>query len=26
VQIGNNQTGRTYDMVLDDVVVDTRFI
>jgi len=25
VQIGNNQTGRTYDMVLDDVVVDRGF-
>jgi hypothetical protein len=26
VQIGDNQTRRTYDMVLDNVVVDTRFI
>jgi hypothetical protein len=23
VQIGNNQTSRTYDMLFDDVVVDT---
>jgi hypothetical protein len=26
VQIGNSQTGRTYDMVLDDVIVDRSFI
>ncbi len=26
VQIGNNQTGRTYDMVLDDVTIDLGFI
>jgi glucose/arabinose dehydrogenase len=26
VQIGNNQTGRTYDMLLDDVVVARTFI
>jgi glucose/arabinose dehydrogenase len=26
VQVGNSQTGRTYDMLLDDVVVDRSFI